>query len=809
MDPGAPSAVIWPWAQPEALLDLVDDLRAAGYNIGVEQYLAVQDLVLVLAARGEDLADPGGLKRLLGPLLCSSPREQSDFGPRFDRWLEGHRPEPEPAKPGPVPAPRVSEWKHGLEGFDRWGRRLAWAGGFLALILAAAAVLPLASTSSGPSRPSTAELLFSHTALLLLPALALVGWLVWRWQARRFLRRRVTPGLAETARISLGRLHLDLFPRLTLGRIAQDLRRRREVASTQLNVAATLDRTVRQGGWLTPVYGRRQVTPEYLVLIDRVSPEDQQARFFEEILDGLAERGVFLSRYFFDRDPRTCFPSDDPSSPVALQALAAHAGSHRLLVFSDGAGLFSPLRPELELWTDLFSAWEERMLLTPELPEHWGFRESALGGLFRVFPATLEGMSSLVRSAGRGTKERRAEPCESCPFPEDLQAWPLAWIDRRSPEPSRVTEVFAELGRFLRDPGLYWLSACAAYPAMDWNLTLFLGDALRDEKGDRLLDPGRLAAMVRTPWLRHGYMPDWLRILLLSQLPRNHEREVRLAVQAWLLTGREGVADASVLEVARQHRGSFGALARHAARWLARREPPESPLRDRVFLTFLAGHRNLAVRLPMALRRVIPRPLTPLVGERAGNPWERRREIGVWRGFFQTLRLFTFSPVRGFSQTRASLPDALLFLLLQGVFWVPFIALLSSLSGGSISLLFTSPVVGFGMQFLTPLTAGLMFHAVLRAVARSRPLKQGLRGTICTLCYASVAFAPYNLSLAVPGLTCLGLGVLVFIVWWYFLCILGLSKIHELRIWRVAIAVLSPIAIVLLFAAGIYLSVAD
>lgn len=75
-----------PWEDPGLLLDLIDDLRRAGYNIGVSQYLAGRDLLLALAARGEILEDPVQMKRWLGPLLCTSPREQRRFPLQFDHW---------------------------------------------------------------------------------------------------------------------------------------------------------------------------------------------------------------------------------------------------------------------------------------------------------------------------------------------------------------------------------------------------------------------------------------------------------------------------------------------------------------------------------------------------------------------------------------------------------------------------------------------------------------------------------------------------------------------------------------------------
>ena len=76
------------WLDPEELANFVDDLRAAGFRIGVPEYVKAQDLVLALVAKRETLDDPDRLRRLLGPLLCSSKSEQQTFGTLFEQWLE-------------------------------------------------------------------------------------------------------------------------------------------------------------------------------------------------------------------------------------------------------------------------------------------------------------------------------------------------------------------------------------------------------------------------------------------------------------------------------------------------------------------------------------------------------------------------------------------------------------------------------------------------------------------------------------------------------------------------------------------------
>lgn len=72
------------WLNPDVLLEFIDTLRNAGYNIGIAQYIAAQDLILILISQGENLDSPEKLRSLLAPIFCSSPTEQEQFNQYFD-----------------------------------------------------------------------------------------------------------------------------------------------------------------------------------------------------------------------------------------------------------------------------------------------------------------------------------------------------------------------------------------------------------------------------------------------------------------------------------------------------------------------------------------------------------------------------------------------------------------------------------------------------------------------------------------------------------------------------------------------------
>jgi hypothetical protein len=791
-----------PWADSEALLGFVDELHRAGFNLGIAQYTAAQDLLLTLVAHGDKLEPAERFRDLLGPLLCSSPREQNEFRDRFARWVarSGHSIVIEPWVWGPQQETRKTR----VTRLGRVGQVLlrllqvvvigSVAGVLLSLAVALAHQLWHQGIPTG-SDPAWFLLAFGIAVLtVLLPTVALVMRL-WRRRPDLFLVRRQAEDAAVTVTTLAARdLSHKLFRSVSFFRIAQDLRRRSEVPSPEIDVAATVAATVRHGGWLTPVHEIRQVLPEYLVLIDRTGFSDQQARLVDELVDRLAEQGLFLTRFFFKGDPRICFPRDTGGTPLPLSDLAAHYPFHRLVLFTDGATLFSPRTGELLPWADRFAAWERRALLTPEQPEQWGHRERELGRLFTVLPATFDGLAALARRGQEGKSLPPPAHRPSIPFPRELRDHPWRWLERIPPAGEMIDSLFGELRRYLGGPGFLWLAACAVYPALDWGLTLYLGDGL-DMDGEPLLDPGRLAALVRTPWFRHGFLPDWLRERLIATLSPDQERSIRTALHELLRGGRDEPADTFELEIAQRRSISLAALGR---RLLSRRagEPgADSPLRDRVLLAFLTGREPepLAVRLPRELRGLFARrgartltlkgtgwrrktaETAEPIEERPGNPWQNRHQVGLARGFFQTAWLFLARPWAGFKLTRRrDLRSALIF--------------------GAICSL------GIGIIGLSIWLAAIHLSMILtRSLKRSNA---GFQGNVSVVCYAAVLQLLWPVSillLSIPDLGFIGCFIyliftlgqllgLLFLTFWGLTRLQGLSSARAAAVLFVSLA---------------------
>jgi formylglycine-generating enzyme required for sulfatase activity len=451
--------------------------------------------------------------------------------------------------------------------------------------------------NTDPAPPSRSEERDARWFRLLLAALPLLVFFVWigrRWLRRRAMLRRLSVvGDPQLKSVRLKGAGEWLFQGPAFRRAAQELRRHRESAITDLDVDATVHETVDRGGLFTPRYGARRSSPEYLLLIDRAGPGDEQARFAEEMSLRLEAGGVYVDRYYFQNDPLTCRRRDPLSSVLTLGELAARHPDHHLVVFGDGAAFLSPITGEPERWLESLSAWPRRALLTPELSS--GYREQALAeNDLRVLPATEEGLAALAARAEAAPVTNGRKPAR--PFPRAILERPRRWLERNEPRPEAADELIRQLREYLDDRAWLWLAACAVYPALSWEITLYFGVELQGRTDDFA---SRLLSLVRLPWFRHGAMPDWLRLRLIESFTPEQESAVRRVVRTMLSSlDEKGEIELEIAEPEAEP-GMLEWLKTKAASWrrrenladLINNQPDESPLRDYVFLCFLSGQR--------------------------------------------------------------------------------------------------------------------------------------------------------------------------------------------------------------------------
>ena len=583
----------------ERLFDFLEDLRASGYIIETRQMMALNDLLLALAANGEMFDDFGRLKTLIAPLVCSTPTEQSDFYEQFEYWSQLIQVErakrfaetPESSPTPPAPTVRTFPTRQVLIGL-----------GLLALALFTIWAFPVIQTIPlsfwGQAAPFTTFMLFSVGLLLA----SWLGFRFWQfYQENQYITRKLDKEEPLYTKIPVKAYVQEILPAWRFKPVTSSLRRRVQIQSNEVDVEKTIENSLRHGNWVEIAYRQQQVTPEYLVLLDRKSRLDQQARFVQEVLEHLKSEGVFVHLYEFSGDPRVCFPLGQKETPLSLGELQARHPEARLLVFSGIGDLLNPLTGQPQGWLDALTHWRERAFLTPGNVNKY-LQDVLQAQDFIVLPMSLNGLAALVPSFELGNAPilDHAEPA----FSTILNERQLRWTGRDPLPAEEVERLLAELKTYLGEVGFYWLCACAVYPELNWELTLYLGDALKTDTKQALLNPERFLHLARLPWFRMGYMPDWFRITLINKLTPIQEENVRYSLKELLANVFRG--EDFELAFSRNSAEGFDKKLDRFVKALARKSPVASSLHEYIFVKFITDplSKKLSVQLPQALEQI-------------------------------------------------------------------------------------------------------------------------------------------------------------------------------------------------------------
>jgi hypothetical protein len=525
---------------PLAFGEFVEYLRDQRFTVGVEEYLRLQELMNRI---GDGVA-PSDLKTLLCPLFATTKGQQRQFHDAFDAHFQLFQPASsdvpadEPSEVLPLPG----SWA------ARSPRRTLYAALGVLILFAFGTVLWIIYHNRVPPPGPTPEVvsikptpeqfppepIFDPTpnqqnapeptlwkryggivryGALATPLILFLGYELYRFNRRRLVlqkQRGKRPPYAWPLEIELQAA--QVYDSERFHNAARLMRRRQVDEFNRLDVEQTVAATIAARGYPTFRYRPYSKAPEYLVLVDRASFRDHQAQLFDHLIKALQKESIFLSRYFYDGDPRICF-GDAGSEGIRLTELQMKYVGHRLLIFGDGERLIDPVSGELEPWVTFFSGWHERAVLTPEIRGQWGLKEIALASQFIVLPATLEGLLSLIDNFDSVVTA-------------DLRGWsPIGPAMPRRFEPSSAA---GTLRAYLGEETFQWLCACAVYPDLQWDLTLHLALLPCMHKG--LIKEENLFRLIRLPWFRTGTMPDELRWTLIRQLEPAREKSIRSAL---------------------------------------------------------------------------------------------------------------------------------------------------------------------------------------------------------------------------------------------------------------------------------------
>jgi formylglycine-generating enzyme required for sulfatase activity len=580
-------------------------------------------MLLRLAATGNFPTHQTRLRNLISPLICSHPEEQRQFQQEFEKWMDRI------SGSDQAISKSMSPIEKDIKRFRLWGRMFMiaiivcflgigislffqmpsrWYSGYQTQ--QSAVQIPVQSDDSNMQTGNSPQMnvsepihqlsyywIFSGAGIFFL-----LLWLFWViWMADRHITRHYTDDDVHVIHRRVEDFSLPMFKSLAFTKTIREYHAHQPEISTQINVPKTIEKSISQWPAFVPVFGKRLIRPEYLILIDQTSFQDHQASLVSALIDQLLAYEVYAHVYYFDGDPRTCTPSEDPSQYFSLFQLACRHAHYRLLIFSDAKDLLDPLSGQPFQWVRLFDFWEDRALFLPGPL----FSESSYHPLqdchFLIVPASPDGMASLIHQLNDNRSIKIQGP--SAHLPDILLVDTTDWCEHHPPDEARIHQLLIALRSNLDDATFFWMCACAVYPHLLWHLTLFLGNQLKNEDQTAVFQENRLAVLSSLPWFRTGSMPDWLRSRLLDELTDQQEKQVRNLIITLLLK-MENVSDNKKHLTFHHYKNN---LARRMLSRLKKRFKSKphalSPVHDRIFIQFVEN--RLSVRITNQIYRNI------------------------------------------------------------------------------------------------------------------------------------------------------------------------------------------------------------
>lgn len=519
-------------------LSLLEKLRAEGFAVSLDQCVAVQEMLLRLARNGALSQDPRAAAHWVGPIVCRTPSQQQCFPAIFEHWWTAHwwlpeEREPKDTPPAPRPDPgrrkRPPGWLIWLKARPAAALILMVAAVALYTVLTVAVrfrgntqLPPLAPDTASSSPSPLLQGNWNPWQLLGFVAVLTALWWVWRLANRSHTDAPETMSLV----VRNPALHSPFeAPRYRRALLA--FTRGRMVASSELDILASVHATALNGGSFSPVHGTVRRPGSLVALVHQPRVEDHQARLYHSLLDSLAWRGTSVDQYVFETTPLRARRKAVNARRENIAVLAERHTDEVLLLCCEATVLFDIFSGELSPWVDDLHAWNQKILLVPQ--RRWNDFEALLeetGWLIGDMEASsLEAVACVL--AGEPARPPRTGPA---PYPSIIEERGDAWGDRAAPGSSTEVLLIEQLKAYLGDGEFKVLCACAGYPGVSWEMTRYWCRTLLAL--DKRLPC--LIALARLPWFRTGRMPDWLRWLLLEQLTPQERRRINRALRALL-----------------------------------------------------------------------------------------------------------------------------------------------------------------------------------------------------------------------------------------------------------------------------------
>lgn len=572
----------------EKLFELLTSLRDSdGFNIGTNQILTIESLLLRLKAAG---IDPCNLQRLggfIGPIICSSPDEQETFAYRYRAWMQAVQ----SVTASPTGMAREVD-ASGASMLSQWGPPIIQA----TLLTTIAGSLLFFGTRLVLQSEFLRQQ-FIWVAIMFLIVCGIVYWIAGRISALQYLKRKgslLPPTVASLFADTSTNYENNAA---ILRTYARSVYKRQEVETHELDTHATVIAVARNAGTFTPVFKRRGIVPEYLALIEKAARDDLQAYLAHRLVQKFRAERVNIDSYYFQSEPLKLASADRQNCSRSLDELTGECEGYRLWLMSDGSSLINQTSGNLSRWVRVFENWPQRSLLTPEPQWLWAQRETTIRNSgFHIERLNARGLAASFDPKLATSSKSEDQLLIPGPLHDDVRYW----ISDAPGDAAKLRSVLLWLRRYLSAEEFFLFAACAVFPELPCAMTVYLSNELT-HKGKSLDTSVDLFKLARLPWFRFGRMPDWVRRILLQQLSREQAKQTRSALFRLLGSSISQDRGDVQLSIAIDNSRQLQRLWRTIASIWARSSSESHPIRDQLFVTWMDN--RLAVRVPRAISK--------------------------------------------------------------------------------------------------------------------------------------------------------------------------------------------------------------
>lgn len=610
----------------EKLPDFIQELKRHGYTIGTDEAVNAHKIIISGSFHSIDSTDQtlDYLQHSLSPLFSSNAEQQQRFRQHLENWsvrnLDSFNDDKNSIIPDDEPGPKFSWFATTLLVL---AITLAW--GYFSIepepkpSAAPTETAPTKDSSNGTKIPVTTTggasidsdpaSLKDNTGIgekenpkrftdtqwispLTFAALAGVATLAFvLWRRRRPQITRGTTDGAETTPLNLASDIKKLDAPATMRKGIQRLRQHEQVNADAIDINASIQATITNGGLFRPISGTRPQLPEFVLLIESNSVNDHQRVYSTQWYHYLLDQGLVITPYWYTGAPWQELV-DEQNHRISWQQLVSQNTQKRLLIMGDAEQWFHPLTGKLPIQSHDISEFKRAALLTPKAVIDWDNREWQFQQLgLTPFHFDVGGMQQLSDYWQKNDENLEYSVASNQNhFPEILENYR---VDDYRDYPF-VENVVLALQRYLTEDCFKLLCATALYPECHFGITRHLAD---DYLGniDSFTQLERLSPLCRLPWMRKGMMPDALRLQLLRKLNRGELQRLREKLSNSLTLDQDSLAGIRL----RRHLAPSSQTHRLFRKLLGESEHSELS-HDVIFIQIMAGSSPLRLTLASA-----------------------------------------------------------------------------------------------------------------------------------------------------------------------------------------------------------------